>query len=142
WKLALDVRGRAHPDLLDSYSAERQAVGQAVVSRTRQRSLSLAARSASDADELREDSQLYANYRGSRWVGENLSRPGALDGGPQPGERAPDAAGLRREGLEFPLRLFDLFRGTHHTLLVYGATPADQAGLEAFRQRWGDHLKT
>src|SRR5262249_39605256 len=89
-----------------------------------------------------------ANYRGSDWVGEELSRPEALAGGPEPGDRAPDVAGLLREGLGFPLRLFDLLRGTHHTLLVYGAAPADVPGLGAsgdpvgvLRQRWGDRLK-
>jgi 2-polyprenyl-6-methoxyphenol hydroxylase-like FAD-dependent oxidoreductase len=148
WKLTLDVKGLAHPGLLDSYSAERQPVGQAVVSRTRERSLNIADRSQHDPEALRDDSQLYVNYRGSNWVAEQLSRPGALAGGPQPGDRAPDVPGLRREGLEFPLRLFDLFRGTHHTLLLYGANPAAAPvpgapgdPLEGLRQRCGDHLK-
>jgi hypothetical protein len=146
WKLALAVKGLAHPRLLDSYSAERQPIGQAVVSRTQQRSLSFADRAQHDLEALRADSQLYVNYRGSAWVAEKLSRPEALAGGPRPGDRAPDVSGLRREGLAFPLRLFDLFRGTHHTLLVYRATETAQAGLAALvgalRQRWGDHLKT
>ena len=148
WKLALDVKGLAHPGLLESYNAERRPVGQAVVSRTRQRSLNIADRSQQDQEALRDDSQLHVNYRGSDWVGESLSRPGALAGGPQAGDRAPDVSGLRREGLTFPLRLFDLLRGTHHTLLLYGTAATDGAGSEAFadvtealQRRCGGHLR-
>jgi len=147
WKLSLAVKGLAHPRLLDSYSAERQPVGQAVVSRTRQRSLNFADRARHDLEALRADSQLYVNYRGTDWVAEKLSRPEALAVGPRPGDRAPDVSGLHREGVEFPLRLFDLFRGTHHTLLMYAASRTDQAALasvdlvQAMRQRYGDHLK-
>jgi 2-polyprenyl-6-methoxyphenol hydroxylase-like FAD-dependent oxidoreductase len=148
WKLALDIKGLAQPDLLESYNAERQPVGQAVVSRTRQRSLSFADRSQHDPDALRDDSQLYVNYRGSSWVAEHLSRPDALAAGPRPGDRAPDVPGLRRAGLDFPLRLFDLFRGTHHTLLLYAAAPAGEAGpdtfediAEALHRRCGEHLR-
>jgi hypothetical protein len=72
-------------------------------------------------------------------VGERLSRPDALAGGPQPGDRAPDVPGLRRNGVEFPVRLFDLFRGPHHTLLLYGTAPAGL--LEAIRGRCGSHVR-
>jgi 2-polyprenyl-6-methoxyphenol hydroxylase-like FAD-dependent oxidoreductase len=141
WKLALDMRGLAHPGLLDSYSAERQPVGQAVVSRTQQRSLNIGDRSQHDRQALREDSQLSVNYRGSDWVSEHLSRADALAGGPKAGDRAPDVWGLRREGVEFPLRLFDLFRGTHHTLLLYGTDPTGAGVPEAVQRRCGDHLR-
>jgi 2-polyprenyl-6-methoxyphenol hydroxylase-like FAD-dependent oxidoreductase len=145
WKLALDVKGRAHPDLLESYNAERQPVGQAVVSRTRQRSLHIGDRSQNDPEALRDDSQLYINYRRSAWVGEHLARPDALPAGPKPGDRAPDVWGLRRVGVEFPLRLFDLFRGTHHTLLLY-ATASTGSGAfagvpEALQRRCGAYLR-
>jgi 2-polyprenyl-6-methoxyphenol hydroxylase-like FAD-dependent oxidoreductase len=139
WKLALEVRSLAHPDLLDSYSAERQPVGQAVVSRTTQRSVNIADRSRHDPDALRDDAQLTVNYRGSALVGERLSRPDALAGGPQPGDRAPDVTGLRRAGVEFPVRLFGLFRGTPHTLLLYGTAPADLP--EMIRVRYGSHVR-
>jgi 2-polyprenyl-6-methoxyphenol hydroxylase-like FAD-dependent oxidoreductase len=36
WKLALVVKGVAHPSLLDSYDAERHPVGEEVVGRTHQ----------------------------------------------------------------------------------------------------------
>ena len=148
WKLALAVKGLAHPNLLESYSAERQPVGQEVVSRTRQRSLNFADRSQHDLEALRDDSQIYVNYRGSNWVAEALSLPEALAAGPKSGDRAPDVSGLHRPGLEFPLRLFDLFRGTHHTLLLYGATPPEipcqgtSGDWAALRHRCADRLKT
>jgi hypothetical protein len=55
---------------------------------------------------------------------------------------------LRREACTFALRLFDLFRGPHHTLLLYGSAPAeaaDSSGLaelvEGLRRRSGDRIK-
>ncbi|WP_186629317.1 hypothetical protein [Rhodococcus sp. BP22] len=36
----------------------------------------------------------------------------------QPGERAPDARGLTRDMVAFPIRLFELFGGVGHTLLL------------------------
>jgi 2-polyprenyl-6-methoxyphenol hydroxylase-like FAD-dependent oxidoreductase len=140
WKLALDVQGLSQPDLLDSYDAERQPVGQAVVSRTRERSLHFADRSQHDPQVLRDDSQLCVNYRGCGWVAEALSRPDALADGPRPGDRAPDVGGLAREGLTFPLRLFDLLRGTHHTLLVYGTGNAGDVAVPLVR-RCGGRLR-
>jgi hypothetical protein len=140
WKLVLAVKGLAHPTLLDSYDAERRPVGEAVVARTRQRSMNFADRSQHDPDALRADSQLDVNYRGGAWVGEHLSRPDALNGGPRPGDRAPDVGGLRRAGVGYPLRLFDLTRGTPHTLLVYSTAPADEV-VAALQRRHGGYLR-
>jgi 2-polyprenyl-6-methoxyphenol hydroxylase-like FAD-dependent oxidoreductase len=140
WKLALVIKGVAHADLLESYNAERQPVGQAVVERTRQRSLSIADRSRHDEEALYDDSQLGVNYRTSAWVAEHQSRPDALAGGPQPGDRVPDVQGLRRDGIRFPLRLFDLLRGTHHTLLLAG-TETSPGMVEALQRRHGDRLR-
>src|SRR5262245_44369266 len=137
WKLALEVKGVASSDLLDSYSAERQPVGQAVVERTRQRSVNIGDRSQHDLDALRADSQLLVHYRNSAWVGENLSHSEALASGPKPGDRAPDASGLRRTGVEYPLRLFDLQRGVPHTLLLYGVGST----VEALLRRHGEYLR-
>ncbi len=140
WKLALDLKGLAHADLLESYDAERRPVGKAVVERTTRRSLSIGERSEDLTESRREDSQLGVNYRTSRWVAERLSSPEALAGGPRPGDRAPDAGGLLRGGSTFPWRLFDLLRGTHHTLLVFGK--GAPAGLDrALRERLGEQLR-
>jgi 2-polyprenyl-6-methoxyphenol hydroxylase-like FAD-dependent oxidoreductase len=140
WKLALDVKGLAHTDLLESYNAERLPVGREVVERTMRRSVNISDRSGNDEDTLREDSQLGVNYRASRWVAERLSHPAALAAGPRSGDRAPDATGLRRDGVGFPFRLFGLLRGTHHTLLLFGAGTA-ACLVDALKRRYGDQLR-
>ena len=61
WKLALDIKGRAHAELLESYRAERQPVGQAVVARTRQRTLNLADRSQQNSNALRDNWRLFTS---------------------------------------------------------------------------------
>jgi 2-polyprenyl-6-methoxyphenol hydroxylase-like FAD-dependent oxidoreductase len=129
WKLALVIHGSADAQLLDSYNAERLPVGQAVVARTHARTMAMVQDQgdAEDDDraELMQDSQLLLNYRGSAWVGEDLAMPDALSKGPQPGDRAPDVGGLRRTGVGRLLHLFELLRGTAHTLLLYLNNAAD-----------------
>jgi hypothetical protein len=80
-----------------------------------------------------QDSQLLLNYRGSAWVDEDLALADALSKGPQAGDRAPDVGGLRRSSVGHPLRLFELLRGTAHTLLLYldGAAGHARADQEA-----------
>lgn len=132
WKLALELKGLASPDLLDSYEAERLPIGQEIVRKTTQRSMSLGAQSqGEELATLREDSQLYLNYRQSRWVEEYLSRPDVLSGGPKPGDRAPDVAGLRRPGVAYPLRLYELLQGTAHVLLFVANEATDWTRAES-----------
>jgi 2-polyprenyl-6-methoxyphenol hydroxylase-like FAD-dependent oxidoreductase len=130
WKLALVIHGGAEAQLLDSYNAERLPIGQAVVARTHARTMAMAqAQGAAEEDdraELMQDSQLLLNYRHSPWVGEDRETAVALAGGPQAGDRAPDIGGLRGMGVGRPLRLFELLRGTAHTLLLYLGRPAEQ----------------
>jgi hypothetical protein len=52
-----------------------------------------------------------------------------LANGPRPGDRAPDVAGLRRQCLGYPLRLYELLQGTAHVLLVYTVQAADLSSL-------------
>ena len=66
-------------------------------------------------------------YAGSPLVGESAGR---FAGGPEPGGRAPDVTGLRRFGVGHDVRLFDLTRGTHATLLLWAGAGADVAELE------------
>jgi 2-polyprenyl-6-methoxyphenol hydroxylase-like FAD-dependent oxidoreductase len=136
WKLALAVAGRATPDLLESYDAERRPVGLDVVTRTSRRmeqAIEGEDRGES-ADQLEIDSQLGVNYRGSRWVAEDVSdaEDRGPDGGPRPGDRAPDVDGLRRDRAERPLRLAELLRHAGHTLLLYAdgtTSPAEHGAL-------------
>ncbi|HJU04536.1 MAG TPA: FAD-dependent monooxygenase, partial [Nitrospiraceae bacterium] len=149
WKLALVVKGAAPATLLDSYNAERLPVGQDVVGRTHQQAEAQRRGEAeTDRDRLMKDSQLLVNYRESRWVEEDLATPDVLNNGPRPGDRAPDVVGLRREGIGFSLRLFDLLRGTAHVLLLY-AGPVERDHIRLFGEiaasvqaRVGEHIRS
>ncbi len=123
WKMALVLKGAASERLLDSYEGERRAVGAEVVARTAAASMSFG-RERSQPDRL-ENTQILVNYRDSDIV-DNQDAPHCAI---RAGDRAPDAAGLRRAQLGFPFRLFDVLRGTEHVLVTYiaGARPADQA---------------
>jgi hypothetical protein len=115
WKMALVLRGAADARLLDSYEAERRPVGAEVVEHTRQASLSFG-RDRGKKENRLEDTQILVNYRGSKWVRDaSKSRKKTALGA---GDRAPDAHGLRQDQVGFPLRLFDVLRGTAHVLVV------------------------
>lgn len=103
WKLALVLGGAASKELLDSYEAERRPVGADVVARTRAASEGYGRESKPDR---LADTQVRISYAGTAWVQGDA------------GDRAPDATGLRRRGVGFPVRLFDILRGTEHVLLV------------------------
>lgn len=116
WKVALAVRGVAADGLTDTYDSERRPVGEEVVGRTvRAAREGVGAGESSFETAMRRQAQLLISYPEGALVS-------AVDGASesvQPGERAPDARGLRRDILAFPFRLFDLFAGVNHTLLVW-----------------------
>jgi 2-polyprenyl-6-methoxyphenol hydroxylase-like FAD-dependent oxidoreductase len=117
WKLALVASGWARPALLDSYEVERRPVALKVLETSEQ----VFSRESPDPERARRRivgmlSQLDVSYRCSPIV---ASHP--LDGdasvGPDGGDRAPD--GLLAPRGPGPRRLFELLRGTRHTLLVF-----------------------
>jgi 2-polyprenyl-6-methoxyphenol hydroxylase-like FAD-dependent oxidoreductase len=120
WKLGLVLAGQATPDLLDTYDEERLPIASWLLDITSKRlNAVLAAIKESgggvDAVASPELTQLTLGYRWSR-----LSRNAASrSSGPQPGDRAPDAP-CRDPFTGRPIRLFDLFRGPHFTLLGLG----------------------
>ncbi|MFI8828669.1 FAD-dependent monooxygenase [Streptomyces sp. NPDC053431] len=120
WKLSLAVAGGASPGLLASYDAERRPVGEEVVGRTvRHATAGGVHTDPEDAATLMlREAQLLVGYRGSAVVG--LPDPSADGAGPQPGDRAPDCAGLTEALTSYPLRLYDLLRDRGHVLLLYG----------------------
>lgn len=123
WKMALVLKGIAAPALLDSYEAERQPVAEKVIADTVEESMSLG-RPRAAPDRLAH-TQMRVSYRGSPIVAP------AQDASLAAGDRAPDVAGLRRRGVGYPLRLFDLLRGTEHVLIRPVADAATLAALEA-----------
>ncbi len=128
WKLALAVAGVAATNLLDSYDAERRPVGEEVVGRTVRSAREGIGAGSTDPDMvMRREAQLLISYPDSPLV-LGLSGPGNGDG-PNPGERAPDARGLTRDVVAFPIRLFSLLDRLNHTLLLYADDSIDSTGL-------------
>jgi len=150
WKLAWVVSGVAPPSLLDSYEAERSPIAEDVlrttgtmtraittrspfVRRVRNTLMALVTRlpplTRAVATRIAE---LDVAYRHSPIVGESWA-PGIYLGGPRAGERAPDGR-LRDADRGDERRLFEVLRGTRHTLLSFvGRWPSrdGNAALEA-----------
>jgi hypothetical protein len=116
WKLALVAQCKAPDQLLDSYEAERRPVGADVVARTRAASEGYGREKGGKPDRL-ADTQLLISYRATNWVRDDA--PDLDLGVPVAGDRAPDVTGLRRHGIGFPIRLFDVLRGTEFVLMVH-----------------------
>ncbi|WP_040503406.1 FAD-dependent oxidoreductase [Herbaspirillum lusitanum] len=109
WKLAAVLAG-ADETLLDTYEEERRPIAESM--------LGLSTRLLEEAKrgEMRrgrEVQQLDLGYPGSSLALETSVR----EHGPRAGDRAPDAPVATLPGT--PLRLFDLFRGTHWTLIGF-----------------------
>ncbi len=138
WKLALVSHGRAPFGLLDSYEKERRPVAEDVVKTTRiltERleafsNLSFQQRQRLYIDVVvppevakrlaRHNEQLDLNYSKSPiCCQQEASHFGKtrFSSGPRPGEEALDAAPLLRD--RHPITLFELLRGTKHTLLLF-----------------------
>ncbi|MDE1674002.1 FAD-dependent monooxygenase [Nocardia gipuzkoensis] len=129
WKLALAISGDSASHLLDSYDAERRPVGAEVVGRTVCSAGEGSGAGESDPDlVIRRAAQLLIDYGDSPIVARTP------DGAPGPsaGVRAPDATGLSRGAVTFPIRLFSLLGRINHTLLLYAdaTTPTDIGVLE------------
>ncbi|MEV5974055.1 FAD-dependent monooxygenase [Streptomyces sp. NPDC051921] len=125
WKLSLAAAGAAGPGLLASYDAERRPVGEEVVGRTVRHAKAggVQADPEDRATLMLREAQLLVGYRGSPVVG--LPDPAGDGAGPQPGDRAPDCAGLTAALTSYPLRLHDLLRDRGHVLLLYGDGTGD-----------------
>ncbi|PVZ15069.1 FAD-dependent monooxygenase [Actinomycetospora cinnamomea] len=127
WKLALVVDGHAAPALLESYHAERHPIGEEVVGRTVRH-----AREGFDADDpatmLRREAQLLVGYPDSPIVGADGEALAV-----RPGDRAPDARGLRREAATDPLRLHAVLAATEFALLCYVDDAAQLTEIGAVR---------
>jgi hypothetical protein len=108
WKLA-----DGSPELLDTYEAERRSVAARVLGISSEL-LRRHADGEEDADRRGEETyQLDISYRDPSSIGRLVA-----------GDRAPSA--LVADAHDKPVRLFDLFRGPHATLLCFGcAAPAD-----------------
>jgi 2-polyprenyl-6-methoxyphenol hydroxylase-like FAD-dependent oxidoreductase len=128
WKLGLVLGGQATPGLLASYEEERLPIASWLLDITSERlKVVLEAIKETgggvDAVASPELTQLMLRYPWSQLSRRASSR----SAGPQPGDRAPDAP-LRETVTGSPIRLFDLFRGPHFTLLGLGERSAAALG--------------
>jgi 6-methylpretetramide 4-monooxygenase / 4-hydroxy-6-methylpretetramide 12a-monooxygenase len=133
WKLALELRGRARPALLESYAPERLAADKHVVEVSDQihqmvRDAIESARTGIAAEPPPDDQQdaiirsrtmLDVTYAGTALVGEHVGPGREVSATLAPGERYPERASLP---------------GTAHHLLLFGEF--DAASVERLRQRW------
>jgi 2-polyprenyl-6-methoxyphenol hydroxylase-like FAD-dependent oxidoreductase len=164
WKLALVVRGRGRAEILDSYEPERLPLAKFVLDDSdrqqrigllknrfarvlRNQVLELVAQLPSLAQRLlNQGAQLSWNYRGSPLVAEDrgsvlathvfpdrtTERASLRDwldfsAAPAPGDRAPDVA-------SGGTRLFELLRGTHHSLVLFDGRAPTASGYEHLAQ--------
>jgi 6-methylpretetramide 4-monooxygenase / 4-hydroxy-6-methylpretetramide 12a-monooxygenase len=138
WKLALELRGRGRPGLLDTFAAERLAADRHVlmvsdrlhqlvyrsVESARTGVVPAPPTQAEVAAMVRSRSMLDVSYAGSSLVGEYPAGTRTAMT-PAPGDRFPDRAALAGTG--------------HHLLLFGGADDADSTGdeaIERLRRRW------
>ncbi|MER0449716.1 FAD-dependent monooxygenase [Streptomyces sp. Edi4] len=132
WKLALVVHRAAAPALLATYDAERRPVGEEVVGRTTVRHSSDGSQLGTGDDPhtlILREAQLLVGYR----QGPLATRPYGPADAPQPGDRAPDCAGLTAPPLAaYEMRLLDVLRGCPgHVVLLYLSDPDDAAAAAA-----------
>lgn len=128
WKLALVVEGVAAPALLESYHAERHPVGEEVVGRT-VRNAREGYTATDPSAMLRREAQLLVAYPNSPIVGRDGEALGVA-----PGERAPDARGLRRATATDSLRLHAVLAATEFALLAHVDDTAQLTELAVARE--------
>ena len=128
------MKGVAAPGLLDSYEAERRPAGKSIVDRAVRVAFTDEMDMEDEKLQFLTDMQMTLTYAGSPLVGELVEDSGAFDGGPAPGDRAPDVEHLRRFGVSHPVRLFELTRGTAHTLLAYVDTSTKEHEVVGFEK--------
>jgi hypothetical protein len=123
WKLAAVISG-APTALLDSYEEERRPVAQAMLG------IATGLLDAMKRGEMRRGRDVHQLDIGYPETSLTLEKPERA-GGVLAGDRAPDAPMLGAAGQA--IRLFDLLRGPHWTLIVYAGAPdcvGPRAGLQ------------
>lgn len=133
WKLAYVLHSQAHPDLLNSYNAERIPVAEALLAGTDkgyrtilhptqlvQQAVRLVGPFIVSLQPVQKRilntlEEIEINYKDSSPIAEDCGG----SSGPAAGERAPSAAIVRLAD-KSTLQLFDILRGTQWTLLLFG----------------------
>jgi 2-polyprenyl-6-methoxyphenol hydroxylase-like FAD-dependent oxidoreductase len=132
WKLALVAKGEIGPALLESYSEERHPVGLEVVGKTARAMEETITTGWRRQTEGTRESQLFIDYRASRWVQDDVPAEQDHQEAPRAGDRAPDALGLGRPLVAHRSRLRERLERGYHVLLGYlsgDQTESDQRAL-------------
>ncbi|MDF5718256.1 MAG: FAD-dependent monooxygenase [Rhizonema sp. NSF051] len=153
WKLAYVIKGVAHPELLDSYNAERHPVAVALLEGTDKAYRSIfnkselfqkAARLLSPMIIQMESLQTRIRNTLEEVTISYKDSPLTVDvggsSGPVAGERAPDAVLVRLADKE-TIRLFEVFQGTDWTMLLLSGqamNPLSYRNLTAIGKTIGD----
>jgi 2-polyprenyl-6-methoxyphenol hydroxylase-like FAD-dependent oxidoreductase len=133
WKLAQVLHG-APGELLDTYEEERLPVAARMLGITSKLHRDSLRSDATDQRRGPETLQLGINYRNSSLARDERESPGSV----RAGDRAPDAPCCYAAGR--PVRLFDVFRGPHFTLLGFDLpNPAD---LSTVAQHYGSMVRS
>ncbi|KAF8712019.1 hypothetical protein AX14_013154 [Amanita brunnescens Koide BX004] len=131
WKLSLVHKGLSAPTLLDSYDSERLPVIAEMLNITTGILNKVQASGSLENSMHREQklTMLGVNYRWSPIVIDEITKAGPVDAYRAldestlvAGDRAPDAPGLtvvKADAEVAETRLFDLFKATYHTVLVF-----------------------
>ncbi|VVJ17600.1 Putative monooxygenase STM1546 [Amycolatopsis camponoti] len=117
WKLAQVLAG-ADPRLLDSYEAERLPIAAGVLGLSTAKYEGLAKLDPSSLRRGKDEQQLSLTYRGGPLAPGDGDHTTTL----RIGDRAPDAGLLAPDGTA--VRLFDICRGPHFTVVAYGPEAA------------------
>jgi 2-polyprenyl-6-methoxyphenol hydroxylase-like FAD-dependent oxidoreductase len=137
WKLAYTLKGKANPELLDSYNAERVPVAEALLTGTdkgyriilhpnelKQNAVRLFGPFIINQQAIRSKllhtlEEVDISYRDTSPIVEDHGGSNELVAG----DRAPSAVVVRLAD-KATLQLFDVFRGTHWTLLLFAGQKA------------------
>ena len=133
WKLAQVLDG-APGELLDTYEEERLPVAASMLGITSKLHRDILRGDAKDQRRGPETLQLGINYQNSSLARDERESPGSV----RAGDRAPDAP--CRDAAGRPVRLFDVFRGPHFTLL--GFDPPNVAALSTVAQHYGTRVRS
>ena len=144
-------KGLSAPSLLDTYTTERLPVIVEMLSvTTGMLNKMREARTTESAMEREKRlNMLGVNYRMSPIVVDEFTHAEPVDayrvlneGELVAGDRAPDAPGLLVVAIGEETRLFDIFRATYHTVLVFTSDASTTTGiLEVLRKYPGDAIR-
>jgi len=119
WKLAQVISG-APEKLLETYEEERRPIAAGVLGLSTKKYETLGSLKSSSIERGKDEQQLLLTYQGGPLAAENAASTTTL----QVGDRAPDS--LLRSPDKGSIRLFELLRGPHFTLLAFGPSAAQE----------------